>query len=111
MNKDELNMKSYLEACCTIDLSDREQEKMVAMFNALGNPSRFEVMKFLVTHNGCYTSEIVDHLPQAQATVSQHLKVLDTAGWVDRLPEGTATSICLNKKNISWFKEKIGDIF
>lgn len=104
-------MKLYLEACCTLNISKREQKKLVTMFNALGNPSRFEVMKFLVTHNGCYLSEIVDHLPQVQATVSQHLKVLGDAGWVNRIPEGTATSICLNENNISWFKEKIGDIF
>lgn len=81
------------------------------MFKALGNPIRFEVMKFLVTHPGCITGDIVDHLPIAQATVSQHLKVLRQAGWIDGTITGTATNYCLNEENIAWFREKVGDIF
>ena len=58
-------------ACCTLDISGSEQEKLVEMFKALGNPTRFEIMKFLVTHPTCITGDIVDYLPIAQATVSQ----------------------------------------
>ncbi|UCH11719.1 MAG: winged helix-turn-helix transcriptional regulator [Fidelibacterota bacterium] len=81
------------------------------MFNGLGNPSRFEIMKYLVTHNGCITGEIVDILPQAQATVSQHLKVLEKTGWIIRSTKGAATSVCLHEANINWFKEKVGEVF
>jgi predicted transcriptional regulator len=102
---------SFPEACCTLDISGAEQEKLIAMFKALGNPIRFEVMKFLVTHPGCITGDIVDHLPIAQATVSQHLKVLRQAGWIDGTITGTATNYCLNEENIAWFREKVGDIF
>ena len=102
---------SFPEACCTLDISGTEQEKLIAMFKALGNPIRFEVMKFLVTHPSCITGDIVDHLPIAQATVSQHLKVLRQAGWIDGTITGTATNYCLNEENIAWFREKVGDIF
>jgi len=102
---------SFPEACCTLDISGTEQEKLIAMFKALGNPIRFEVMKFLVTHPGCITGDIVDYLPIAQATVSQHLKVLRQAGWIDGTITGTATNYCLNEENIAWFREKVGDIF
>ena len=102
---------SFPEACCTLDISGTKQEKLIAMFKALGNPIRFEVMKFLVTHPGCITGDIVDHLPIAQATVSQHLKVLRQAGWIDGTITGTATNYCLNEENIAWFREKVGDIF
>jgi predicted transcriptional regulator len=102
---------SFPEACCTLDISGTEQEKLIAMFKALGNPIRFEVMKFLVTHPGCITGDIVDHLPIAQATVSQHLKVLRQAGWIDGTITGTATNYCLDEENIAWFREKVGDIF
>ncbi len=37
------------EACCTLDIDGAEQERLVAMFKAVGNPIRFEIMKFLVT--------------------------------------------------------------
>ena len=75
---------SISEACCTLDISGSEQEKLVAMFKALGNPIRLEIMKFLVTHPGCITGDIVEYLPIAQATVSQHLKRLRQAGRIRR---------------------------
>jgi DNA-binding transcriptional ArsR family regulator len=99
------------EACCTLDISGAEQDKLVNMFKALGNPTRFEIMKFLVTHPGCITGDIVDYLPIAQATVSQHLKVLRQAGWIEGTEEGTATSYCLQEENITWFRQKVDEIF
>jgi len=98
-------------ACCTLDISGAEQQKLVNMFKAIGNPIRFEIMKFLVTHPGCITGDIVDHVPIAQATTSQHLKVLREAGWVEGTVSGPATSYCLHERNIAWFREKVGQIF
>ncbi len=99
------------KACCTLDISGQDQEKLVSMIKALGNPSRFEIMKYLVTHPGCITGDIVQFLPQAQATVSQHLKVLRDAGWIVGSVEGPATSYCLNDDNIAWFRERVSEIF
>ena len=100
-----------ITACCTLDISGLEQERLIKMFKALGNLTRFEIMKFLVTHPGCITGDIVDFLPIAQATVSQHLKVLREAGWITGAIEGPATNYCLNEENITWFRKKVGDIF
>ncbi|MGD8793736.1 MAG: metalloregulator ArsR/SmtB family transcription factor [Anaerolineae bacterium] len=102
---------SLPEACCTLDISGAEQQRLVAMFKALGNPHRFEVLKFLVTHPGCITGDIVEFLPIAQATVSQHLKVLKEAGWISGTTEGPATSYCLNETAITWFRTRVDEIF
>jgi ArsR family transcriptional regulator len=104
-------MKIIPEACCTLDLSPSEQEILIAMFKALGNPIRMEILKFLITHPGCITGNIVDHLPIAQATVSQHLKVLRDAGWIQGTTKGPATCYCLDEEKIAWFKRKIGEVF
>lgn len=98
------------EPCCTLDISGADQERLVQMFKALGNPTRFEILKFLVTHPGCITGDIVEYLPIAQATVSQHLKVLRDTGWITGTTEGPARCYCLNTANIAWFREKIADI-
>ena len=98
-------------ACCTLNIAGKEQEKLVSMLKALGNPIRFEIVKFLVTHPGCITGDIVDYLPIAQATVSQHLKVLKDAGWISGIIEGTATCYQLDEKNIGWFRSVVTDIF
>ena len=99
------------EPCCILDLSTTEQTRLVKMFKALGNPTRFEIIKYLVTHPHCITGDIVDFLPLAQATVSQHLKVLRDAGWIAGEISGPATKYCLADDNIVWFRSKVGDIF
>jgi DNA-binding transcriptional ArsR family regulator len=99
------------EACCTLAISGPAQERLVKMFKAVGNPIRFEIMKYLVTHPYCITGDIVEHLPLAQSTVSQHLKVLREAGWIEGEVAGTARSYCLNEASIIWFREQVGEIF
>lgn len=104
-------MSQVWEACCTLEVSGEQQERLTGMFKALGNPTRFEIMKFLLTHPHCITGDIVEYLPQAQSTVSQHLKVLRDAGWIEGNIDGPATSYCLHEQNIAWFREKVGQIF
>ena len=98
-------------ACCTLDVSGEEQIRLVAIFKALGNPTRFEILKYLVTHPNCITGDIVEFLPLAQATVSQHLKVLRESGLITGTIEGPAISYCLNEESIEWFRLKVGSIF
>ena len=97
--------------CCTLKITGKSQKRLINMFKALGNPTRFEIIKFLVTHPGCITGDIVDHLPIAQATVSQHLKVLKDSGWISGMIEGTSTCYQLDEKSIEWFRTVIEDIF
>lgn len=94
-----------------MDIDGAEQGRLLLMFKALGNPIRFEILKFLLTHPGCITGDIVDHVPIAQATVSQHLKVLRKAGWVRGEVEGPATCYCLDDDSIRWFKRNVAAIF
>ncbi len=98
-------------ACCTLDITLAEQQRLTAMFKALGNVTRFAIVKYLVTHPDCITGDIVEFLPIAQATVSQHLKVLRAAGWIQGTILGPATSYCLDTANITWFRTKVGKIF
>lgn len=100
-----------LEACCTLDISGEEESRLLIMFKALSNPIRFEILKYLITHPGCITGDIVEYLPIAQATVSQHLKVLRDSGFIKGEVSGAAISYCLNDEKINWFRLKIKDIF
>ncbi len=104
---EELKLSAAPAACCSLDISGEDRDRLVKMFKAVGNPIRFEIMKYLVTHPGSITGNIVNFLPIAQATVSQHLKVLREAGWIRGTVEGPAISYCLDEENIRWFREKI----
>lgn len=107
----DLPPRTIPDPCCSLDIGGDEQARLVAMLKAAGNPIRFEILKFLVTHPGCITGDIVEYLPIAQATVSQHLKVLRDAGWIQGIINGPAVCYCLHARNIDWFKSKVGEIF
>jgi len=66
--------------------------RLASLSRALGNPARLAIVRYLIASRrprSC--SEIARQLPLAQSTVSQHLKVLTSAGWV-RGPEAPARS-------------------
>jgi ArsR family transcriptional regulator len=57
--------------------------RLAILSKALGNPVRLAIVRYLQTQRGaCTCGDIVDQLPLAQSTVSQHLKVLKAAGWI-----------------------------
>ena len=55
---------------------------MAAVFSALSNPARIDILRHIAQHRKCGCKEITEVLPLAQSTVSQHLKVLIGAGIV-----------------------------
>ena len=87
---------------------DRDETRLAAMLKALGNPIRFQMMKYLADNRMCITGDIVAFTTLAQSTVSQHLKVLREAGLIDGEIEGPATCYCLDDANIQWLKNQIG---
>ncbi|MGI8550157.1 MAG: ArsR/SmtB family transcription factor [Dehalococcoidia bacterium] len=72
-----------------------DEARAVSMLRAMANPARFRIMQLLAERNTCVTGELVDDLPLAQSTVSEHLKVLKDAGLVQGTIEGPSTCYCL----------------
>lgn len=91
-------------------LSD-EEKRLSAVMKALGHPARMQIMHYLSENPQCFTGDIVDVLPLAQATVSQHLKVLRDAGLICGTIEGPATSYCLCDETIAWLKTQVNILF
>ncbi|MCA9521960.1 MAG: winged helix-turn-helix transcriptional regulator, partial [Myxococcales bacterium] len=52
----------------------QQNEALAALAKALGHPARVAIMRLLLRRTSCVCGEIVDELPLAQSTVSQHLK-------------------------------------
>ena len=75
-----------------------DEARAVAMLRALANPARFRIVQVLAARNACVCGELVDDLPLAQSTVSEHLKVLKDAGIVQGTIEGPNTCYCLDPR-------------
>jgi len=65
-----------------IELSSDIERKLVETFTALGNPARMQILEILAKHPESIVSDLVEQLPLAQSTISQHLQVLQQAGLI-----------------------------
>jgi len=87
-----------------------DEKRLTQMMKALGHPARMQIIRYLSENPQCFTGDIVDVLPLAQATVSQHLKVLRDAGLICGTIEGPATSYCLDDGNVAWLKQQMANL-
>jgi DNA-binding transcriptional ArsR family regulator len=92
-----MNMKSH---CCPPAnepiLPPTADEQLAQLASALGHPARVAIVRLLKARQTCICGEIVEVLPLAQSTVSQHLKVLRDAGWIEGEVDGPRTCYCLH---------------
>jgi len=75
-----------------------KQNAIASMAKALGHPARVAIIEYLLKVDTCICGDIVNELPLAQATVSQHLKELKNAGIIKGSIEGTAICYCIDEK-------------
>lgn len=62
---------------------------------ALGHPVRVRILRMLASRDARMCSHIVDELPLAQSTVSEHLRILRTAGLVQVNESGPRAGYCV----------------
>ena len=85
--------------------STNSQEEMAKFAKALAHPTRLEILRLLSTQSCCFTGDLVEVLPIAQSTVSQHLKELKNAGLIQGEIDAQKIKYCINKEN--WRKAKL----
>ncbi len=76
------------------------QIETASRLKALGHPARIAIVQFLLNQKECICNDIVNELPLAQPTISQHLKELKNAGIIQGTIEGKARCYCINPKVI-----------
>lgn len=70
-------------------------EELAAFAKALGHPVRVRILRMLARRDARMCSHIVDELPLAQSTVSEHLRILRTAGLVQVNDSGPRAGYCI----------------
>ncbi|RZL29696.1 MAG: ArsR family transcriptional regulator [Pedobacter sp.] len=88
-----------------------EKQNQIAMIaKALGHPARIAIIDYLLKVNECICGDIVNELPLAQPTISQHLKELKNAGLIKGNIEGTTICYCINEKTFDILKTYFSNI-
>jgi DNA-binding HxlR family transcriptional regulator len=89
----------------------RADDAEVARFaKALGHPARVAIVRLLATSGTCVCGDIVDQLPLAQATVSQHLKVLKEAGLIRGNVDPPRVCYCIDPTGLARAKALFADL-
>jgi DNA-binding transcriptional ArsR family regulator len=88
-----------------------EHIRLARIAKALSHPARLHILNFLNQCEMCYTGNIVDELPIAQSSVSQHLKELKEAGLIQGTIETPKIYYCINKKNWELARSLFKDFF
>lgn len=98
-------------ACCppaAPDLGPMEgpeaDEALAALAKALGHPARVQIVRLLLRRSACICGDIVDEIPLAQSTVSQHLKVLKDAGLIRGDVDGPRVCYCIEPATLQRLK-------
>ena len=107
------------EACCPpakleadlrpIEGPDADAE-LAQLAKAVGHPARVQILRLLAQKDACVCGDIVDELPLAQSTVSQHLKVLKEAGLVRGDVDGPRVCYCIEPRALRRLKALVGGL-
>ena len=82
------------------DFFTDKQNAIALLTKALGHPARIAIIEYLIKTEACICGDIVNELPLAQPTVSQHLKELKNAGLIKGTIEGTSICYCIDEKAV-----------
>lgn len=98
-------------ATAKIDAFTAEDAQLAVWAKALGHPARIAILRTLAERQTCLCGEVVDELPLAQATVSQHLKALKDAGLIRGETDGPRSCYCLDAPALRRVHEALDGLF
>lgn len=84
-----------------------QEEHLAAALKALAHPARIAILSVLAERQACVCGELVLELPLAQATVSQHLKVLKEAGWIRGEVDGPRVCYCIDPDFVALLRPQL----
>jgi len=91
------------------ELFKKTDIRLAEIARALAHPARIAILKELARRNECVCGQIVDVIPLAQSTVSQHLKELKKIGMIRGEIDGPRSCYCIDGKKMSELAAFLGD--
>ena len=93
------------------EIFGQDEQDLAAFAKALAHPARIAILKELARGDTCICGEIVEVLPLAQSTVSQHLKELQQAGLIQGTVDGVKSCYCINRETFLRFETMLESFF
>lgn len=93
------------------EIYTEKQNRMATMLKALAHPARIAIIEYLINSRSCICGDLVEELGLAQATISQHLMELKTAGIIKGTVEGASVCYCIDEKVWKQYKQQMEKFF
>ena len=84
--------------------------EIAALAKAIAHPARVRILRYLVRQPACVCGDIVSQVGLAQSTVSQHLKVMKSAGLIQGELEHPRVCYCINPTVLARLKELVASL-
>ena len=91
----------------TITVSKVTDKELAQLAWGIAHPARVRLLKLLIAKSTCVCGELVEMMPLAQSTVSQHLKILKVTGLIQGEIDGPKVCYCVNPSGLARLKELV----
>ncbi len=93
------------------DLFTEQQNELAGLAKALAHPARIAIIQHLLKKKQCINGHLVEELGLAQATISQHLRELKSAGIIQGTIEGVSVNYCINPQKWQQVRQLFNALF
>jgi predicted transcriptional regulator len=93
------------------EIFTEEQNRLAVLLKAMAHPARIAILQQIIKANACICGDLVEELGLAQATISQHLKELKNAGFIQGTIEGVSVCYCINPAIWSDLQQQLSGFF
>lgn len=107
-------MSNRTEKCCgpapVKAKPSAADEELAALAWAVAHPARVRILRLLLAKKACVCGELVELMPLAQSTVSQHLKILKESGLVQGEIDGPKVCYCVDPDGLARLKQLVAGL-
>lgn len=93
------------------EIFNNEQNRLAVQLKAIAHPARIAILQELIKANACICGDLVNELGLAQATISQHLKELKSAGLIQGTIDGVSICYCIEPKAWKDLQKELSALF
>src|SRR6478736_617061 len=92
-------------------LFKKRQNRIANLAKAFDHPARVAILEYLLSKQTCICNDLVEVIPLAQSTITQHLKELKQIGIIKGEVEGPKMNYCIDEKVWEEAKDMFGSLF
>ena len=93
------------------EIHNKNATEIANVAKVFAHPARVAILQHISNQDSCICNDLVEEIGLAQATISQHLKVINDAGLLTGNFQGKSLCYCLNVERFQEFQELFNSFF